>query len=216
MFWHDSLTGVTRIASHSTAGFAGQPPPNWGDWWGWPAMSGSGRLVGFGTNLQGLVAGETNINGDSLIFDAFSNVQAIESFCVAKVNSIHCTPVLTSGGEPHVAGPSDSFFLSARYVINNKPGLFLWSIGPAATPMGGGTLCGGLPLKRMPSQLSGGAPTGTDCSGSYSQLFSQAYMAAKGINAGMTIYSQCWSRDNGFAPANNIGLTDGIRFTVAP
>lgn len=215
MFWHDSLTGVTRIASQSTGGLAGHPPPSSGDSWGWPALSGSGRLVGFETNLQGLVAGDTN-SGDSLVWDAFSTVQPIESFCVAKVNSMNCTPAITSGGEPHVAGQSDSFFLSAHNVINNKPGLFIWSMGPAATPMGGGTLCVGSPVKRMSSQLSGGTPTGVNCSGTYSQHFSQAYMAAKGITAGLTIYSQCWSRDNGFLAPNNIGLTDGLRFTVAP
>jgi hypothetical protein len=39
-------------------------------------------------------------------------------------------------------------------------------------------------------------------------------MAAQSVQSGDTIYAQYWSRDPGFAPPNNYGLTDGLKFTV--
>ena len=33
---------------------------------------------------------------------------------------------------------------------------------------------------------------------------------------GETYYAQYWSRDPGFAPPDDIGLTDALRFTVLP
>lgn len=214
-FWTDMANGVTRLASRSTGGSTGQLPPSSGLSYGWPALSGSGRLAGFAFNLQELVAGDTNY-ADALIFDAQSIAFPIESFCVAKVNSQGCTPRITSGGEPFASGASDSFFVSAHDVLNNKTGLFLWSFGPGGVPLGGGTLCVGTPLKRTLGAGSGGSPIGNDCSGTYSHHFSQAYMASKGIVPGATVYVQCWSRDPGFAAPDNIGLTDALTFTPLP
>jgi hypothetical protein len=45
---------------------------------------------------------------------------------------------------------------------------------------------------------------------------SQAFFAAKGILPGTTVYAQFISRDSGFVLPNNVGLTDAIRFTLAP
>jgi hypothetical protein len=41
-------------------------------------------------------------------------------------------------------------------------------------------------------------------------------MAAHSLGAGQTLYAQYWSRDPGFAAPNNVGLTDGIRFSLIP
>jgi len=215
LFWRDTQAGVTRMASLSTGGLTGQLPPGFGPSWGWPAMSGSGRLVGFSSNYQGLVAGDSN-NGDSFVWDAFSSVPPIESFCTAKTNSQGCTPVITSGGEPHTGGSADSFFVSAHNVLNNKSGLFIWSFGQGGLPFGGGTLCVGLPVVRTTASVSGGSPSGNDCSGTYSYRVTQAYMAAKGMFPGTSVYMQAWSRDPGFVAPDNIGLSDGLGFVVWP
>jgi hypothetical protein len=50
----------------------------------------------------------------------------------------------------------------------------------------------------------------------YSFHFSQAYMAAHSLGAGTTVYCQYWSRDPFFPPPTNIGLTNGIQFTIGP
>jgi len=36
-------------------------------------------------------------------------------------------------------------------------------------------------------------------------------MAAHSLSAGQPLYAENWSRDPGFAPPNNVGLTDGIQ-----
>ena len=110
----------------------------------------------------------------------------------------------------------DNFMVSASSVLNNKPGLMLWSLNQNSIPFGGGTLCIGPLFHRTAIQFSGGNPPPSDCSGSYSFHFSQAYMAAQALTPGVTVYCQYYSRDDGFAPPSSIGLTDAVRFTVLP
>jgi hypothetical protein len=124
--------------------------------------------------------------------------------------------VISSGGEPYTAGPSDAFFLSAHNLRNTETGLFIWSLSAGASPFYGGTLCLSMPIARTPAQSSGGSPSGADCSGGASFHFSQAYMALKGIGPGTLAHGQFWSRDSGLPPPNNVGLTDAIRFVTAP
>jgi Tol biopolymer transport system component len=214
-FLRDALLGTTRMLTISSSGNQGHPPPTWGEYLGQMTVSRTGALTAFGTNLLELVAGDTNF-GDAFVFDNTSAVPPIESYCSAKVNSLGCVPVITSGGEPHVGGPSDSFFLSAHNVRSSQVGLFLWSNALGGTPFFGGTLCLGGTIRRTAGQNSGGPATPADCSGTYSFHFSAAYMASKSITAGQAVYGQFWSRDQGFPPPNNVGLTDGIRFTTAP
>lgn len=92
----------------------------------------------------------------------------------------------------------------------------LWSTNAASTPFGGGTLCVAAPTVRTPAQFSNGSPVGDDCTGVYSFHFSQAYMGSQSLASGTTLRAQYWSRDNGFAAPNNMGLTAEIRFTLHP
>ena len=52
--------------------------------------------------------------------------------------------------------------------------------------------------------------------GAYSYHFTQAKMASLGLAPGTTLHGQWFSRDAGFAPPDDVGLTDAIRFTIAP
>ena len=139
------------------------------------------------------VAGDTN-DYDTFVLDRLSNVPPIESYCNAKLNSLNCLPAISSGGEPHVAGPTDNFFLSAHNLRSTQIGLFLWSDSAASLPFYGGTLCLGAPVRRTSAQNSGGPGGLPDCSGTYSFHFSKAYMASKSIVAGMLLHGQFWSR----------------------
>ena len=124
-------------------------------------------------------------------------------------------PVIGASGAPSVAG-TDAFFLTAEQVLNGQFGMFLWSFAAGSQPFAGGTLCLSGGIHRTPVQRSGGNTPPLDCSGSYSFHFSQAYMASQGLTAGTTLFGQYWSRDRGFLPPDNIGLTGGIRFTLCP
>ena len=85
------------------------------------------------------------------------------------------------------------------------------------SPICSRTLLLGLQIVRTPGQASGRslAPT-IDCTGLYSFHFGHAYVQNYFLAAGQTIRAQYWSRDPGFAAPNNIGLTDGLSFTLLP
>ena len=134
-------------------------------------------------------------------------------YCTAKVNSLGCRPYVWATGSPSVSGP-DQLHVQAARVLNNKSGIMFWGRQPNAVPFVGGTLCVSAPFVRTPTMNSGGSAVGSDCSGSYSFPFSHAYMQQNGLNIGTSVYSQFWYRDPGFAPPANVGLTDGVFFTV--
>ncbi len=137
-------------------------------------------------------------------------------YCVAKPNGLGCLPAIAFSGAPSVS-VGNNFTISASNVRNKKPGIMLWSLGAAAIPFGGGTLCLAPPITRTPGQDSGGSPVpASDCSGHYAFSFTHVYMTSKGLVAGLSVKSQFWSRDPGFPAPNNIGLTDAVSFVVCP
>ena len=135
-------------------------------------------------------------------------------YCTAKVNSQGCTPTIFSTGTPSFSGAGNAFRVQASGVLNQHPGILIWSLAGAANPFGGGTLCLASPVNRTPGQLSGGSGSGSDCTGSYSYQFTPAFLAANTLNPGTAVFTQYWSRDTGFSAPDNIGLTAGMRFAV--
>jgi hypothetical protein len=72
-------------------------------------------------------------------------------------------------------------------------------------------------LTRTASQNSGGtALPASDCTGTYAYQFTPAEMSQAGLVVGDRVYTQYWSRDNGFQPPDNVGLTAGLRFVICP
>lgn len=145
-----------------------------------------------------------------------TNCPIPETYCSAKLNSLGCLPSIGYSGVMSVSVGTDNFNVVAQNVRNNMTGLMFWGEQPANVPFGGGIRCVGTPLVRTPAQTSGGSTTLIDCSGSYSFHFSRAYAASFAVVPGTTLYCQYWSRDPGYSPPNNVGLTAGLRFTVLP
>ena len=140
------------------------------------------------------------------------------AYCTPKVNSLGCTPQIGWFGTPS-ASASSGFFVQAANVVNRKPGLLLvTTAGRAAVPFFGGTLCLSQPIARTAPQNSGGSPTGLDCSGVYGFDFNAYNSGPSGPHyvAGTLIDVQYYSRDNGFSPPNNVGLTGGLEFLLGP
>ncbi len=135
-------------------------------------------------------------------------------YCTPKINSQGCTPVIGYSG-----CASRSLGAGLQVVAQNVrpgiPGLLIWSVNQGASPFFGGTLCLGNPVKRTPAQISTTIP-GFPCTGQYVYLFTPSFFALNNLNGGQDVYSQFWSRDNGFSVPNNVGLTAGLKFTVAP
>ena len=91
----------------------------------------------------------------------------------------------------------------------------IWGRAPAATSFAGGTLCVAPPLTRTAAQTSGGnSLPPEDCTGTYVFQFTPAMMSQAGLQVGDDVYSQYWSRDNGFPPPDNVGLTAGVQWVV--
>ncbi len=179
------------------------------------ALSADGKSVAFWSQAVNLVPGDTNGGSDVFVRDCRYGPDVV--YGQAKVNSQGCTPVIDSVGAPsRLAGAG--FYLRARNVVNAQPGLLLYSLaGQASTPFGGGTLLLLPPLVRTIPQSSGGSPPpASDCTGTYSMDFN-AWIATgidPDLQPGVQVWVQYWSRDVGFAPPQDVGLTKGLTFTI--
>ena len=151
---------------------------------------------------------------------AFNNTSS--TYCVAKSNSLGCTPFIESSGV-HNANVPGGFVVRGLNVRNNKTGLLLYSMtGQNSAPFQGGTLCVNSPIRRTSGLNSGGAPAPlNDCSGIYSiDMAAFAHGLLGGLPApqllisGQVIDAQFWGRDQGFPAPFNTTLTNGIEWTV--
>jgi hypothetical protein len=133
------------------------------------------------------------------------------SYCTGKVNSLGCTPSISSVNAPSKG--AGNFTVTCSSVINNRFGLLFWGDTAIAAPFQGGTLCVDAPVVRTPIQDSGGTPPGVDdCSGTWSFTFDTAYMNAYSIDPGDTRYCQWWGRDP--QSPSTTSLSNALQFTV--
>ncbi len=145
------------------------------------------------------------------------------TYCAAKVNSLGCTPSIVAAGVPSATSGS-GFAIETSNVINNKPGLYLYTnAGQAAVPFAGGLRCVNSPIKRSVPMNSGGTAPPNNCSGVYSLDFNAFAVGALGgapgaylTVPGSVIDTQAWGRDNGFLAPNNATLSNGLQYTVGP
>ncbi len=197
----------------------------WG-WQGWQVIGGpaikSVKIIG----LNGFNGGGF-IDMDDMQVDYGTPCPPPVVFCTAKVNSLGCTPTIGSTGASSASAGS-GFVIGTTNVINNKPGLYLYSDGGrAAVPFFGGLLCVGNPptnpIRRSVPMNSLGNPPPNDCSGAYTMdwnTFSvgglggtpQAYLVVPGT----IVQVQAWGRDPGFPAGFNATLSDGLEYTVCP
>ncbi|MBK8177647.1 MAG: hypothetical protein IPK67_01815 [Planctomycetes bacterium] len=107
----------------------------------------------------------TSLNGIQL---RASSCGLAVTYCTAKINSLGCSPSIGSTGISSATAGS-GFVITGSSVINNKPGLLIYTNGgQAAVPFSGGLRCIGTPVRRSIPLNSGGNPPPNDCSGVYS------------------------------------------------
>ena len=183
---------------------------------------------GFGLALA---SGDTNGDGlrDLLVAEPFDDVNGANSgavhvytlvrapavYCESQINSLGCTPSISSSGIASASG-AQSFDIRATNVINNVSGLLYYSFEPQSTPYYGGTLCVRQPLHRTHAQNSGGNPGASDCSGTLSFDFNAFLQsgADPALVAGKLVFAQYWSRD-AQAPSHR-NTSDALAFYIKP
>ena len=118
---------------------------------------------------------------DEFLFDS---IYAGTPYCTAKTNSLSCLPVIAGTGTASATAAS-GHVVSVTQVINNKPGLFIYTnLGPASAPLSGGLRCVATPLKRSVALNSGGNPPPNDCSGTYAMDFNAFRAGSLGGGSG--------------------------------
>jgi len=138
-----------------------------------------------------------------------------DTYCIAKVNSLGCTPRLHAEGQPTLSG-ADDFHVVATEVLSHTFGLYFWGLAPDQLPLFGGSLCVHQPLVRTGVSGSGGVSGVLDCGGSLALHWSQSALQAAGLFPGAVVYGQFWSRDPLHPDGTGVNLTGGIWFAVAP
>ncbi len=189
--------------------------------WGWENDSDFGRGLAAGADLNndgrselliGAPAEDANGSNAGRVRLMLGGVATPQRYGAGKTNSAGCLPRIDfTGAASRTLG--DNFHITASNVLAQKAGMMFWGFTNASTPFGGGTLLVGQPIVRTQQQNSGGAG---GCEGTFDFHFSQALMQQYNLPAGERLYAQYWHRDPGFAFPNNIGLTNALRFDVAP
>lgn len=152
-------------------------------------------------------------NGDSVPDEC--QFSGVTPYCVAKVNSQGCTPLIWALGTPS-ATCNQRYDITAVNMVSNKATILLYGFAPAATPFYGGILCIGPPVRRTPATNSGGVWPPNNCTGASTFDFNSRIQSGidPALVQGATVYTQFWGRDK--AASFAVSLSDALRFTIAP
>jgi hypothetical protein len=137
------------------------------------------------------------------------------TYCTGKTNSVGCVPSMSWSGGASVSSPSP-FPVTCSNVLNQINGLLMYSHMPHSSPFQDGTLCVKSPIRRTVTQSSGGSPSGSDCTGTFSYDFNARIDSGVDptLVAGSEVFSQYWSRDP--ASASTTSLSNALRFLISP
>ncbi len=209
VFVHDFVSGETALWSTDSSGGRGDLASSY------PAISADGKLLAWESYATNLVAADRNDSLDTFVRE-FEATSAPTAYCVAQPNSLGCTPTISWLGGASLSSKS-SFTLRASNVLNAKPGLLFYGFSAANTPLNGGRLCVGAPIKRAGATNSAGTPPpGRDCSGQLNFDFNPLVQngSRSQLVLGAQVYAQYWSRDPGVPGQAN--LTDALSFELGP
>ena len=138
------------------------------------------------------------------------------SYCTAKLNSLGCLPDIGYQGECSASSPNP-FLVRATEIVPNKTGFLFYGAGEAAAPFQGGTRCVGTPFRRTTVSNSGssGQPP---CSGVLGYDFNARIRSGvdPALVPGRMVYAQYYYRDPNDPAGFGTGLSDALRFGIAP
>jgi len=218
--WGNVASGGSLFVATYSAGFGSSSGGNVpGDPQFWDLARGDLRLrsgspcIDAGDPASPLDPDGSRIDMGALTYDP-TYAPAPISYCTGKLNSQGCTPAISAIGAAS-ATSTGPFMVLASNEVDNKVGLFIFGFAESAQPFQGGTLCVAPPIKRAAVQNSSG--TGP-CTGHF-RFFMQDYIqsgAHPGLVPGALVYGQWWSRDPLDPSGYGSGLSDALRFGIAP
>jgi hypothetical protein len=137
------------------------------------------------------------------------------TYCTSMTSSVGCVPRITTSGTPSISDTAP-FVIGATSIINQRPGILLYSLRPDHEPLGNGVMCLKTPWKRTAPQMSGGSATGADCTGAFAIDFNSVIRSGlnQSLVVGATVCAQYIYRDN--PSPLGLGLTDAVRFQIRP
>ena len=138
------------------------------------------------------------------------------SYCVAKINSRGCTPMIGAFGTPSTTNPLP-YLVSAVDMVSRKATILIYGYAPGSSPFYGGTLCISPPVRRTkPVVYTGGVWPPNNCTGASTFDFNTRIQSGvdPALGIGSTAYAQFWGRDG--QSTFGVSLTDAFRFTIAP
>jgi hypothetical protein len=140
----------------------------------------------------------------------------VNLYCTAKPNSLGVEPVLGWNGDLPSASLGSGFTVHATKLVAKVPTIYFYGTdGPLAQPFHGGTLCVAPPLKRGLAQSS----SGTSGASGFANMDFNAWIASgvdPRLDLGQRVFVQLWTRDPGFPPPDDVGLTAALEFRIGP
>lgn len=146
----------------------------------------------------------------------FTPAQSTFTYCVAKLNSLGCTPAIGWSGAASASAGS-GFDVTLANVFGGKSATLFYGVsGAAHVPFLGGSLCMQAPRVRTQALTTGGNANALDCSGVAALDFNARI--ASGVDpalvAGAIVWCQWRSRDP--LDATGVSSSDALRFEIAP
>ncbi len=137
-------------------------------------------------------------------------------YCTGKTSSAGCVPFLTFQGTPS-ATSTGTFRVTANDVVPAEAGFLLYASKKGNLNFHGGKLCVKAPIVRTPAK--GAISAGAGCSGWVLRRDFNATIQSgndPALSVGATVFAQ-WRQRDPLDPAGfGDGLSDGLRFAIAP
>ncbi|MBI5434630.1 MAG: hypothetical protein HZA52_17495 [Planctomycetes bacterium] len=182
--------------------------------------AGEGEISAWMTAGDTAIHLETNTGTDCIAHTLAALSQPVEcgeivTYCTGKVNSLGCTPLVTTTGTPSF-GSGLPFRIRGSNFRNNKNGLLFYGMAPMQVPFQGGWLCVKSPIQRTSVQNSLGNTGVNDCSGLYSYDFNALIRGGTDANLvpGAVVCAQYWSRDPD--DAFTTSTSNAVAFDICP
>lgn len=156
-----------------------------------------------------------NLNFSAQFFELADPSSQPVTYCSGRRNPLNCLPTISTSGSPS-ASSAAPFLIEASGFTNGRAALLVYGLGSTSLAFYGGTLCVAAPLHRTPIVLTGGSPSGVDCTGSFS--FDMNAWIRSGVDprlgVGTTVYAQVHGREPTAAP--HFGASNAVAFQIAP